>query len=176
MSKNIIITTLVIIFLIAGFWYLVISKSADKTTDREDDKVVEEEVEDNENTNEEEVVYEISFVPQEAEDMIRIDTPVPGDTISSPLKITGEARGTWFFEGSTWAVLTDWDGRIIAKGSIWTENWTTEDFVPFSGTLEFTKPQGENNRGNLIIQGANQGVNPSSLSEDRAAEMVIFFQ
>jgi len=173
MSKNIIITTLVIIFLIAGFWYLVISKSADKTTDREDDKVVEEEVEDNENTNEEEVVYEISFVPQEAEDMIRIDSPRPGERISSPLEITGEARGTWFFEASASVVLTDWDGLIIAEGPIEAQgDWMTEDFVPFSGTLTFIKPDfGE--RGNLIIKGAN----PSGLPEnDRAAEMVIFFQ
>ena len=48
-------------------------------------------------------------------DLIRIDAPRPNATVSSPLTIQGEARGTWFFEADFPVVLTDWDGKIIAE-------------------------------------------------------------
>ncbi|MFH1990480.1 MAG: hypothetical protein ABIJ19_01330, partial [Patescibacteria group bacterium] len=36
--------------------------------------------------------------PASKDDLIRLDTPRPNQAIQSPLVITGEARGTWFFE------------------------------------------------------------------------------
>ena len=48
--------------------------------------------------------------------MIHVTTPLPNANISSPLVISGEARGNWFFEGSFPVLLTDWDGKVIAQG------------------------------------------------------------
>lgn len=111
-------------------------------------------------------------------DTIIIDTPEPGSTITSPLEITGEARGPWFFEASAPVMLVDWDGRIIAESYIEAEeSWMTEDFVPFSGTIEFESPYTAGAaafqaRGTLIMQKAN----PSDLPEnDDALEIPVMY-
>jgi hypothetical protein len=119
----------------------------------------------------------VSYTPDEAENLIRVDTPTQEQTISSPLEISGEARGQWLFEADAPVVLTDWDGRIIAEGYISAEgSWMTDDFVPFSGTLEFSTPEDtgpQSVRGSLIIQRANPSGQPEN---DMAVEMPVRFQ
>lgn len=108
----------------------------------------------------------------EKQDLIRLTTPQPQEIIESPLEITGEARGTWFFEANFPVVLTNWDGLIIAEGYAAADGeWMTEEFVPFTATLEFEKPSyGE--RGTLILQKAN----PSDFRElDDALEIPVSF-
>jgi len=110
-------------------------------------------------------------------DVIRLDSPLPGDVITPPLTIRGEARGVWFFEGDFPVVLTDWNGLIIAEHYATAQGaWMTEDFVPFEAVLEFPVPEdiGEfSNRGSLILQKDN----PSGLPEhDDALEITIFFR
>ncbi|OGE80894.1 MAG: hypothetical protein A2826_01755 [Candidatus Doudnabacteria bacterium RIFCSPHIGHO2_01_FULL_43_23] len=97
----------------------------------------------------------------------------PGQKISSPLVLTGEARGTWFFEASFPVVLTDWDGLIIAQGYAQADtNWMTTDFVPFKSTLTFDKPAYKDN-GSLILRKDN----PSGLPEnDDFIEIPILFE
>ncbi len=119
----------------------------------------------------------VSFVPDEAERLIRIEQPTQEATITSPLEITGSARGQWFFEGDAPVVLTDWDGRIIAEGTITAEgDWMTEEFVPFSGTLTFETPEDSGSqsvRGSLIIQRANPS---GKLESDMTVEIPVRFQ
>jgi hypothetical protein len=109
-------------------------------------------------------------------DLIRLSSPRPNDTIKSPLKIVGEARGNWFFEASFPIALTDWDGRIIAQSFIMTsDEWMTTDFVKFEGELifDFDKANFYSNRGTLILQKDN----PSGLPEyDDALEIPVFFE
>ncbi|MBU4314915.1 Gmad2 immunoglobulin-like domain-containing protein [Patescibacteria group bacterium] len=95
-----------------------------------------------------------------------------GQTITSPLTITGQARGSWFFEATAPVVIVNWDGLIIAQGYIQTtDDWMTEEFVPFVGTLEFEKPSYGDN-GAIILQADN----PSDLPEfDKALEIPILF-
>lgn len=106
-------------------------------------------------------------------DLIRIDTPRPNQTIKSPLTILGQARGTWFFEGDFPVVLTDWDGRIIGEGFATAEGDSmTEEFVLFSGVLEFESPELKNN-GTLILRKDN----PTGLPEnDDALEIPVFIE
>lgn len=106
-------------------------------------------------------------------DLIRIHSPRPNQNITSPLTITGEARGIWFFEGDFPVVLTDWDGNVLAEGFVTAEGeWMMEDFVKFSGVLEFEKPT-LYERGILILQKDN----PSELSElDDALNLPVFFK
>ena len=74
-------------------------------------------------------------------DLIRVTSPEPYEFIESPLIVTGEARGYWFFEASFPVTLVDWDGLIIAEGYATAEgDWMTEEFVPFTATLEFEVP------------------------------------
>lgn len=112
----------------------------------------------------------------EKADLIRIDSPRPNQKVSSPLTITGEARGNWFFEASFPVVLTDWDGRIIAQGIATAKSeWMTTDFVPFEATLTFlVDTTAYSNRGTLILQKDN----PSGLpANDDALEIpvVLYF-
>ncbi|MBI5530031.1 MAG: hypothetical protein HY918_00835 [Candidatus Doudnabacteria bacterium] len=93
--------------------------------------------------------------------------------ISSPLTITGEAKGTWFFEASFPVILTDWDGKIIAQGIAKANgDWMTENFVPFEAILQFVKP-GYKNNGSLILKKDN----PSGLPQnDAALEIPVIFK
>jgi len=87
--------------------------------------------------------------------------------------VKGEARGNWYFEASFPVVLTDWDGLIIASGVATAEgNWMTTDFVPFTATLDFTKPNYGSN-GSLILKKDN----PSGLPEnDDSLEIMVKFK
>ena len=110
----------------------------------------------------------------EKADLIKITSPRPNATVQSPLTITGEARGYWYFEASFPVFLVDWDGKIIAQGiATAKDNWMTEEFVPFEAKLEFTvDPQVYSNRGALILKKDN----PSGLPEhDDALEIPILF-
>ncbi len=116
------------------------------------------------------------FIGNELEksDLIRLASPRPNETISSPLVVRGEARGSWFFEASFPVTLVNWDGLIIAQGYAMTSSeWMTTDFVPFEGTIEFEfDPNSYNNRGYLILNKDN----PSGLPEhDDALEIPIYF-
>jgi hypothetical protein len=107
------------------------------------------------------------------EDLIFISYPLTNTEITSPLIVTGEARGSWFFEASFPVVLTNWDGLIIAEGIAQADgDWMTTDFVPFKATLNFTKPDYSDN-GFLILKKDN----PSGLPEfDNALEIPIKFR
>jgi len=117
----------------------------------------------------------------EKADLIRLNSPLPNDKITSPLRITGEARGYWYFEATFPVTLADWDGRIIAQ-TYATANgeWMTEEFVPFDVTVEFENPVFEgadenhfSRRGALILQKSN----PSGLPEnDDALEFTVWFE
>lgn len=121
--------------------------------------------------------YENDITPQEDKsDLIIVTSPTPDATISSPITVTGRARGNWFFEASFPLILVDWDGRIIAQGYASAKgDWMTTDFVPFGGTLEFSAPEhiGDfSDRGAIIFKKDN----PSGLPEhDDALEVPIYF-
>ena len=104
--------------------------------------------------------------------LIRVTSPRPNSTVESPLTITGQARGYWYFEASFPVVLVDWDGKIIAQGIAQAQGeWMTEDFVPFEATLIFVAdPNAYSNRGALILRKDN----PSGLPEyDDALEIPV---
>jgi len=111
--------------------------------------------------------------PEPQHDLIILDAPQPNDAIASPIAITGQARGNWFFEANFPVVLTDWNGLIIAEGyATALDDWMTTDFVPFRATLEFEKPTLYNN-GSLILQKANASGLPE---HDDALEITILFK
>ena len=107
-------------------------------------------------------------------ELIVVDTPLRDATITPPVTITGKARGTWYFESIFPIVIVDWDGKIIGEGyGEAQDNWMTEDFVPFTTTVDFTVATGTPYRhGSLILRKDN----PSGLPErDDALEIPIAF-
>jgi len=93
-------------------------------------------------------------------DLIRVQAPRAGALVHSPLRVAGEARGTWFFEASFPVTLLDAEGRTLvqthaqAKGE-----WMTEAFVPFESQLTFAPPATAT--GTLVLAKDN----PSGLPE-----------
>lgn len=72
----------------------------------------------------------------EKTDLIQVTSPRPGQTIARDVTVTGQARGTWYFEASFPMRLEDTDGNVIAQSFAQAQGeWMTEDFVPFSGEL-----------------------------------------
>jgi len=109
--------------------------------------------------------------------LIRVTNPLKNATIKSPLIVTGEARGTWYFEASFPVVLVDWDGKIIAEGiAMAQDEWMTENLVPFRAELFFKTSDisgNYSNRGTLILKKDN----PSGLSQfDRALEVPVLLE
>jgi hypothetical protein len=105
-------------------------------------------------------------------DLIIVDNPASGQTVSSPLTITGKARGIWFFEADFPIYLLDANGNIIAShyGQAQGE-WMTEDFVPFIAEIIFENPGTET--GTLILEKDN----PSGLEEnDAKIEIPVRFE
>lgn len=107
-------------------------------------------------------------------DLIVVESPVPKANVTSPVEVSGIARGYWFFEASFPIIVTDWDGKIIGEGYATAQgDWMTEDFVPFSGTVSFVLPESSPyQRGTIIFKRDN----PSGLSEnDDALEIPVLF-
>ncbi|MEW6617612.1 MAG: GerMN domain-containing protein [Patescibacteria group bacterium] len=102
---------------------------------------------------------------------VTIFSPKAEEIIKSPLKISGEARGTWFFEGSFPVVLKDENGNTVKEGFVTAQkDWMTQDFVPFIGELEFDTP--EVGKGELILKKDN----PSDLREyDKSTSIPVGF-
>lgn len=107
-------------------------------------------------------------------DLIVVETPLRDATVTTPLTITGKARGYWYFEASFPVIVTDWDGKIIGQGIAQAQgDWMTEDFVPFTATVEFTVPTDTPYRRGFIIFKKD---NPSGLPEnDGALEIPVLF-
>lgn len=97
----------------------------------------------------------------EKRDSITIDSPRPNQVVSSPLSMSGEARGYWYFEADFPVELLDGNGKRIGMAVATAEgDWMTEKFVPFGATLEFESPETET--GALILHKDN----PSDLREN----------
>jgi len=113
--------------------------------------------------------------PATKDDLIVLEYPLPGAGITSPLTITGKARGNWYFEGSFPVTLVNWDGLIIAEGVASAQGeWMTNDYVPFTGTITFTKPDTQvSDRGWIILRKDNPSGEPKF---DNALEVEIRYK
>lgn len=106
-------------------------------------------------------VEPISTTPTPAAE-VSLTAPLAGDTVKSPFTIRGQARGFWFFEAQTHAVLRDNMGNELATAILTAQGeWMTTEFVPFEGTLIFTR-RPATSTGTLTIFKAN----PSGLPEN----------
>lgn len=101
------------------------------------------------------------------QDQIVLDNPAEGEIVESPINISGQARGGWFFEATFPVRLEDENGNIIAQSYVQTDKeWMTQDFVPFFGDLEYEIDRAID--GFLILEKAN----PSGLPE-HADELMV---
>ncbi len=120
---------------------------------------------------EEEKEAQTTYMSEKGVELI-VTSPMKDSVISSPIVIAGEAPGFWYFEATFPVVLVNWDGLIIVQGYATAQGeWMTQEYVPFTATLEFT-PQEYGDTGALILQRDN----PSGLPQnDDAVEVPIRF-
>lgn len=95
-----------------------------------------------------------------ATEMIEVTTPLSLSTVTSPLTVTGRARGPWYFEASFPIELRDANNVLIAKAIAQAQGeWMTEDFVPFTAILAFpNQPAGS--QGVLTLKNDNPSGEP----------------
>lgn len=104
--------------------------------------------------------------------LIQVTDPTPNQYVSSPLTITGQAVGSWYFEASFPIKLFDAGNNLLAEGIAQAQaDWMTTDFVPFTTTLNFVAPP-RNSTGTLILYKDN----PSGLSvnDDQLIIPILF--
>lgn len=100
----------------------------------------------------------------ESTDAIILSAPLPYTTASSPLLVSGTARGSWFFEASFPIFLLDSTGNVLGQGIAQAQaDWMTSDYVPFTATVTFTADaEIIGDAGTLVLQKDN----PSGLPEN----------
>jgi hypothetical protein len=99
------------------------------------------------------------FEEAEAQPEVILDLPKYGALVSSPMKVSGQARGNWFFEANIPVTLKDQNGKVLAQQGMQADaDWMTTAFVPFSGTMVFATPTTD--FGVLIISKDNPSGDP----------------
>lgn len=108
----------------------------------------------------------------ELQDTIILNQPRPNQTLTSPVTLIGQARGTWFFEASFPVKLLDQNGQELATAIATAQgDWMTQDFVPFTATLTYpAQTQGSN--GTLVLEKDNPS---DDRSLDQALRLPILF-
>ena len=102
-------------------------------------------------------------------EIVYIANPGHNSSISTPLTVTGAARGYWYSSTGTFPViLANANGVIIAKGTAQALTTTaTNDLVTYTANLIYSF-QPSNSQGTLIIK--------SGGAKDMTASMTVFFQ
>lgn len=99
-------------------------------------------------------------------DLIRVTSPDAHAVVQSPLHVTGDARGTWYFEAVFPVRVLDANGQelgVIAVHSV--GDWMTEDFVPFAGDVTFRTPTTAT--GTVVFEQDNPSGLPENADELR---------
>jgi murein DD-endopeptidase MepM/ murein hydrolase activator NlpD len=70
---------------------------------------------------------------------VRVITLLPESVVASPLMVSGEARGMWYFEASFPVTVRDANDQVLGTGVAQAQGeWMTTEFVPFQTTVSFT--------------------------------------
>lgn len=96
-------------------------------------------------------------------DTVRVTAPLPEGVVMSPLMVTGEARGTWYFEASFPVTVRDANDQVLGTGVAQAQGeWMTTEFVPFQAMVSFSASSTAT--GFLVLHKDN----PSGLPENDA--------
>lgn len=111
--------------------------------------------------------------PQVDGRLIVLETPKSEEWVGNPVVVSGRAKSSWIQEGMPIAILTNWDGLIIAEvitqkvGEV-----DSQGFQSFRAEIIYEKPE-YNERGFLIVQKANPTRDPQKAD---AEEIMIYFK
>ncbi|MBX4199921.1 Gmad2 immunoglobulin-like domain-containing protein [Candidatus Parcubacteria bacterium] len=136
------ITWILIIVVLVGGWYLYKRNESPTPLPNTTDNTGTNSTDNGNSSSTPSTVTRSVGSPATANDIV-VTTPKQGDSIISPITVTGKARGTWYFEASAPVVIIDTTGATLGQGTIQAQSdWMTTDFVPFKGTINFTHATG----------------------------------
>ncbi|OGE84298.1 MAG: hypothetical protein A2846_02045 [Candidatus Doudnabacteria bacterium RIFCSPHIGHO2_01_FULL_49_9] len=93
--------------------------------------------------------------------LISVSSPLPNAQVSSPMAVTGQARGNWYFEASFPVKLYDANNTLLATDiATALSDWMTTDFVAFTATLNFPTPSTAT--GTLVLEKDNPSGEPQN--------------
>lgn len=97
--------------------------------------------------------------PAQIDNLITVESPLPGSVVGSPLVIKGQARGNWYFEASFPVELLGANNQVLAQGVAQAQgDWMTENYVPFVVTLNYSSTE---TSGRLVLKKDNPSGDPS---------------
>ena len=93
-------------------------------------------------------------------DQLRVDSPLSGQLVSSPLTVRGSARGSWYHEATFPVTLLDGNGQRLAQSYATAQGeWMTSNWVPFTASIPFPAPTTAT--GTLVVDNANASGDPA---------------
>jgi hypothetical protein len=99
-------------------------------------------------------------------DVIRVDAPKSGALIGGSLRVTGAARGPWYFEATFPVRVLDARGNTVVESYAQAQGeWMTEAYVPFTVELKLGKSAGGS--GTLVLEKSNASGLPEHADELR---------
>lgn len=102
-----------------------------------------------------------AVAPFTKDDLIRVDARFASTTFTSPMTVTGTARGGWYFEASFPVELRDANNSLLASSVAQAQgDWMTTNYVPFTTTLTFGTPTTAT--GTLILKKDNPSGMPQN--------------
>ena len=107
----------------------------------------------------------------ETNQMIQVAAPTIGTVINSPLQLTGQAIGPWYFEASLPVEVRNWQGNVIATSYVTAQGtWMTMGLVPFTGSVSFVSPYSPGDpvamkQGSVVFKKDNPSGEPQNAGE-----------
>lgn len=102
---------------------------------------------------------------------VTVTEPRSGDTITSPLKVSGIVPGSWSFEANFPVDIVDANHKPVAQGyATVTGDWMTEKPVKFTSSIPFKPPVTD--EGFVVIHKANPSDDEAT---DDSVEVPIRF-
>ncbi len=93
--------------------------------------------------------------------LIQVNGIPDRSVIHSPLVLTGQARGNWYFEASFPVEVHNASNTLMGQGVAQAQSdWMTTNFVPFAVTLTFSAPSGTS--GFLLLKKDNPSGEPAN--------------
>ncbi len=106
----------------------------------------------------------LEYIDLNAQAPVTVTEPKRTAEVSSPVTVSGQAPGTWFFEAVLPISLVTAEGDVLIDDIFVTEEeWMTEDLLDFNLQLSFETP--ESNYGFIVVEKND----PSDLSHNKAA-------
>ncbi len=94
------------------------------------------------------------LAPSLDDSKVKLASPQPGALVTSPLQVSGQAVGQWYFEASFPITLLDANGKILVQTHAQAQSdWMTTSFVPYLATVNFETPTTDT--GTLVLHKDN---------------------